>query len=143
MATTDPRDDPLNRYAYNIIDDHISTLHEKYGIIPPAAPIIPPTSQSFSSGSEERLVDIHKEAHKVGIIGAGIGGLYAAMLLQERGFHYEILEASSRIGGRLFTHKMGDRPNDYYVRLRQVVSDIYTHMRTRTSGLCVSRILRS
>ncbi|RWS20210.1 hypothetical protein B4U80_12132, partial [Leptotrombidium deliense] len=41
---------------------------------------------------------------KVGIVGAGITGLYAALLLNHLGINYEILEASNRVGGRLFTH---------------------------------------
>ncbi|KIP05274.1 hypothetical protein PHLGIDRAFT_128999 [Phlebiopsis gigantea 11061_1 CR5-6] len=105
MTTSDPRKDPLNRYAYNIIHDHITTLKENHGIIPPTSP---------AQRLDARLVDIHEEAPKVGIIGAGIGGLYAAMLLQECGIPYEILEASPRLGGRLYTHRMGDRPNDYF-----------------------------
>ena len=66
---------------------------------------------------DQPILGIPKEAPKVGIIGGGIGGLYAAMLLQEQGIPYEILEASPRLGGRLYTQKMGDRPNDYYVSL--------------------------
>ncbi|KAI0959092.1 hypothetical protein AcW1_004023 [Taiwanofungus camphoratus] len=46
-------------------------------------------------------VPVRKNA-KIGII--GIGGLYAAKLLQERGIDYEILEASSCTGGRIYTH---------------------------------------
>ena len=60
-------------------------------------------------------VGIPPQAPKVGIIGAGIGGLYAAYLLQKQGIEYEILEAGPRLGGRLYTQRMGDRPNDYYV----------------------------
>ena len=53
---------------------------------------------------------------KIGIIGAGISGLYAAMILQDLGVEYEILEAQpSHIGGRLLTHHFGGSPNDYYV----------------------------
>ena len=40
----------------------------------------------------------------VGIVGAGASGLYAAILLQSLGIEYEILEASDRSGGRIWTH---------------------------------------
>lgn len=39
------------------------------------------------------------------IIGAGAAGLYAAMILEDLGLKYEILEASDRIGGRVLTHR--------------------------------------
>ena len=110
-SPTEFRKDPLNRYAYNILDKHMDELETKYGI---QKPPIPP------SAKESAIVPIAKDHPKVGIIGAGIGGLYAAMLLQERGIPYEILEASPRLGGRLYTHRMGDRPNDYYVSLSRV-----------------------
>ncbi|KAF8879816.1 hypothetical protein BD779DRAFT_1446679 [Infundibulicybe gibba] len=42
---------------------------------------------------------------QVGILGAGIGGLYAALMLQSVGISYKIIEESNRTGGRLFTHK--------------------------------------
>ena len=55
---------------------------------------------------------------RVGIIGGGIGGLYSAMLLQEQGISYEIIEASDRLGGRLFTHHFDPaKEYDYYVRI--------------------------
>ncbi|KAF8867943.1 hypothetical protein BD779DRAFT_1684991, partial [Infundibulicybe gibba] len=41
----------------------------------------------------------------VGILGAGIGGLYAALILESLGIKYEIFEEDNRTGGRLFTHK--------------------------------------
>lgn len=52
---------------------------------------------------------------KVGIIGAGASGLYTAMILQDLGIEYELLEASEKVGGRLFTHHFGEKRNDYYV----------------------------
>lgn len=63
---------------------------------------------------------------KVGIIGAGAAGLYAAILLDSLGIDYDILEASDRVGGRIFTHRFNETawskstPNDpdyydYYV----------------------------
>lgn len=42
---------------------------------------------------------------KVGIIGAGMAGLYTAMILDSMKYmKYEIPEASSRAGGRVYTH---------------------------------------
>jgi protoporphyrinogen oxidase len=47
---------------------------------------------------------------KVIVIGAGIGGLAAAYWLCQRGFGVEVLEASSRPGGRMLTlERKGDR----------------------------------
>lgn len=45
---------------------------------------------------------------KVGIIGAGAAGLYSALLLQSLGIDYEILEANTRIGGRMYTHRFDE-----------------------------------
>lgn len=64
---------------------------------------------------------------RVGIIGAGAAGLYAAILLDSLGIDYEILESNDRIGGRIFTHRFNktawekSKPGepdyyDYYVR---------------------------
>lgn len=59
----------------------------------------------------------------VGIIGAGAAGLYSALLLESLGVDYEILEANSRIGGRIWTYHFNKNPAspgegeyyDYYV----------------------------
>ncbi|KAL5496076.1 hypothetical protein ACEPAH_3169 [Sanghuangporus vaninii] len=55
-----------------------------------------------------------REGGKVAIIGAGIGGLYAAMLLRDKAIPFEILEASDRYGGRLYTHTFSGVEHDYY-----------------------------
>ncbi|KAG1869407.1 hypothetical protein DFJ58DRAFT_63493 [Suillus subalutaceus] len=51
----------------------------------------------------------------VGILGAGVGGLYTALILDSLNIKYEILEASDHTGGRLLTYNF---PNggkyDYY-----------------------------
>src|SRR6266446_3287871 len=49
----------------------------------------------------------------VGIIGAGAAGLYTAMILDSLDIKYEILEASGRHGGRLYTHNFSKLPGPY------------------------------
>ena len=55
----------------------------------------------LSSCSEHDLPDKISFKGKVLIIGAGAAGLYAGHLLRSKNIEFEIIEASSRIGGRL------------------------------------------
>lgn len=41
----------------------------------------------------------------VGIVGAGISGLYTALLLRREGHEVTVFEAADRIGGRIYTHR--------------------------------------
>ncbi|KAM9957008.1 hypothetical protein ACTFIR_003745 [Dictyostelium discoideum] len=50
----------------------------------------------------------------VGIIGAGMAGLYAAMILQDLGLQYNILEANKeRVGGRIYTYRFPQNQDKY------------------------------
>ncbi|KZP10290.1 FAD/NAD(P)-binding domain-containing protein [Athelia psychrophila] len=51
---------------------------------------------------------------KVAIIGAGISGLYTAMILQSLDIPFKIIEASNRTGGRILTHRFSNDPAQYY-----------------------------
>lgn len=60
-------------------------------------------------------VGFRKTAYPVGILGAGVGGLYTALMLDSLDIKYEILEASDHAGGRLFTYKFPKgKEYDYY-----------------------------
>ncbi|KDQ16657.1 hypothetical protein BOTBODRAFT_237068 [Botryobasidium botryosum FD-172 SS1] len=48
----------------------------------------------------------------VGIIGAGAAGLYIAMILDDLGISYKILEASTHAGGRVPTHRFANIGNN-------------------------------
>jgi hypothetical protein len=93
-------------YAQTLIKERIDIL------IPPTSPIpgsVPrQTPAEFfaaleSKGRSKKFVPIGNDT--VGIIGAGIGGLYAAVILKSLGIPYVILEGSNRVGGRVFTHR--------------------------------------
>ena len=54
---------------------------------------------------------------RICIIGAGISGLYLAMMLEDLGIpeiSYDIFESRDRIGGRVYTHHFGDERKSYY-----------------------------
>ncbi|MFA0964375.1 flavin monoamine oxidase family protein [Roseivirga sp. BDSF3-8] len=50
----------------------------------------------------------------VGIIGGGMAGLYSALILKSRGVNFHVLEASSRLGGRVYTYRFNEKPNQYF-----------------------------
>ncbi|GJE93595.1 FAD-dependent oxidoreductase [Phanerochaete sordida] len=114
----DPANDPVNRFAQNIIEDYQAQL------IPPTppGPVVPGAPQPRIALPEDAtkplvydeakyhdirspVIPIEPEVKPIAIIGGGIGGLYAAYLLQYFGIRYTIYEASDRVGGRLHTYK--------------------------------------
>ena len=50
----------------------------------------------------------------VGIVGGGVAGLYAALLLQRAGHLVHIFEGTDRVGGRVHTHYFNDEDNQYF-----------------------------
>lgn len=79
---------------------------------PSSAAPVSPEVQLATSSDQTRLIGAGAEA--VGIIGAGVAGLKAAMLLSQAGIPFEIIEASNRVGGRVFTYQFSNQPYDYF-----------------------------
>jgi monoamine oxidase len=55
--------------------------------------------------NDRRIAD--RQPKKITILGAGIAGLVAAYELEKLGHQVELLEGSSRIGGRVWTYRFG------------------------------------
>ena len=72
-------------------------------------PTVPPTTNT----STGRPASPEIRALPVGILGAGVSGLYIAMMLDDLGIKYEIMEGSGRTGGRLYTHNFPKNPGKY------------------------------
>ncbi|KAJ7633340.1 amine oxidase [Mycena polygramma] len=92
------------QYAHNVILEYQARLAKSKAGLPPLSP---PARRNPG------------EPIRVGILGAGIAGLYAALLIDYlgpgSGITYDILEANpDRAGGRLYTHRFSDSPNDYF-----------------------------
>lgn len=87
--------------AYLVVDQAIRTSVDWAKENTPLSETIPgPVTHSMKATEVKNI-----RLEKIGIVGAGAAGLYAAMILQSLGIDYEILEANNRIGGRLFTHR--------------------------------------
>ncbi len=50
----------------------------------------------------------------IGIVGGGVAGLYAALLLQRAGYRVHVFEGTDRLGGRVHTHYFNDEENQYF-----------------------------
>ncbi|CAG7850867.1 Putative bifunctional amine oxidase DDB_G0291301 Includes: RecName: Full=Putative sarcosine oxidase; Short=PSO; Includes: RecName: Full=Putative L-amino-acid oxidase [Serendipita indica DSM 11827] len=93
------------QYARQLIENSQAAWHKGHGY--------PPSAMKAAAPAEKVRRPI-----KIGILGAGAAGMYAAMIidsLKSPDFTYEILEANpERVGGRLYTHHFSDGPNDYF-----------------------------
>ncbi|KAI9740310.1 MAG: hypothetical protein M1834_004888 [Cirrosporium novae-zelandiae] len=50
----------------------------------------------------------------IGVIGGGMAGLYASLILEYLGLTHEVIEASQRPGGRVWSHHFTKKDGDYY-----------------------------
>ena len=84
----------------------------------------------------KKLDSDHRERKHIVILGAGIAGLTAAYELSTLGHSVEIIEASNRPGGRIWTHYF--KTSDQYGELgamRIPASHDYTHYYINVAGL--------
>ncbi|KAG8985254.1 hypothetical protein FRB90_004851 [Tulasnella sp. 427] len=117
---------PRDIYAHHgqrIIEDHLATKFTTENRRRPV--LVPgPADGTQQVGTKDKVHYISVAtgenrpipARPVGILGAGVGGLYTAMILESLGIPFEIMEASGRTGGRLYTHHFyqGDK-HDYFL----------------------------
>jgi monoamine oxidase len=100
--------DVLGYWGRNIIEDYDGVLLKKL-------PGLSRVGRQQTPQLPLSKVGFRKTDHPVGILGAGVGGLYTALILDSLDIKYEILEASDHTGGRLFTYKFPDsKEYDYY-----------------------------
>ncbi|GJE93594.1 FAD/NAD-binding domain-containing protein [Phanerochaete sordida] len=102
--TKSPATDPVNWFARNIIKKYQDAHDPVVRNDKPAVPLY----QALGSPAH---IPASSDCNKVAIIGGGIGGLYAAYLLQSVQIPYTIYEASKRTGGRLYTCKTFNNPD--------------------------------
>jgi len=67
---------------------------------------------------------------KIGVIGGGMGGLYASLILQDLGIEHEVVEATGRPGGRVWSYHFSKKPGDYYEVGAMLFPDIPIMTRT-------------
>ena len=78
---------------------------------------LPPLQEIKDHFKDHRPKDGPKDRIKIGIVGAGMAGIYTAFILDKLAIpslEYEILEGSRRVGGRAYTHQFSDEKHDYY-----------------------------
>ncbi len=76
---------------------------KKSGLVLIAAPFYLGLNSCINSGKKSLDADVI-------VIGAGLSGLNAALILEEAGFKVKIVEATNRFGGRVHTAKESDVP---------------------------------
>ncbi|MGC1216987.1 MAG: NAD(P)/FAD-dependent oxidoreductase [Phormidesmis sp.] len=94
----------------------------------------------YATSVKQQLDQIkHEDAgsprKKVLVLGAGIAGLAAGYELTMQGHSVEILEASSRLGGRIWTHRFNNGQQGEFGAMRIPASHDYTRHYVEQLGL--------
>lgn len=83
-----------------------------------------------------------KSSHDVVVVGAGLSGLHAAMLLEEQGYDVQLIEGRERLGGRVYTlmdvpgkpEAAGEYIGASYARMRNTVEKLGLEMYNPDDG---------
>jgi hypothetical protein len=81
---------------------------------PKSAFDLPPDRKPVRAPPPPGFADPAPIDRKFCIVGAGVAGLFLAMMLSDLHIPYDLLEASDRIGGRIYTKHFSDIAHDYY-----------------------------
>ncbi len=105
-----PRTSLRAAYTKHILNQHLLTkLNDATGLHHETLPVAPEL--------RDDLQDKTPYQGRICIIGAGVAGLYLAMMLKSLGItNVDILEGSNRVGGRCYTQSLDDNanPHNYY-----------------------------
>ncbi|KAJ4403096.1 hypothetical protein N0V85_005168 [Neurospora sp. IMI 360204] len=117
-------------YAKHLLREYLTEEHAKrhgwskeedHGLKPIFRHV--PSSLDDVEESDGLLLDPDSDSAfkgKICIVGAGVTGLFTALMLKISGiYNFDVIEASDRVGGRLYTHwfsdkKKPDSDHDYY-----------------------------
>ena len=106
--------------------NELAPIVDKFRVPPKGEECTDPEGEERTDSEGEELTDPEIEERtdpfKVGIIGAGVAGLFTAMIFDylNEEYHtnveYEIMECNdkSRLGGRLYTHYFTEAKHDYF-----------------------------
>lgn len=99
----------------------MNTLPHMFAHVPPGKPSLRAAYQAWLKGravtpqATAPAAPAPRGSLKVGIVGGGMAGLYASLLLKAQGFQSHIFEAHpSRLGGRVYTHRFNAEANQYF-----------------------------
>ena len=99
--------DVVSLYAYHILESYLEDKDPR------------DRAQADDVGGQDSKVGptlpIFSKNKKVAVVGAGIGGLYAGLILQSHGISFDIFDMDNKVGGRLKTYHFSEKENDYYV----------------------------
>ncbi len=120
-----------------------------------AGMLLPTACISKSDGKEEAATGPYipkknrpvKSNHDVVVVGAGLSGLHAAMLLEEQGFDVQVIEGRQRLGGRIYTlnnvpgkpEAAGEFIGANYARMINTVHKLGLEMHNPDSGNSINR----